>query len=110
MAGHNLISQTVTNDDGTHALILNDVGNTEGWASATISFDANWAQTGITGTADVGGSFMAAAVEVFLDQVVWFATPYDPEWRDAADLRRDGAGAHAGGRRQCRHVLRLQRQ
>ena len=79
-SGH-LIEQTVTNDDGTHSLTLYDVNNAYGWASATIGFDANWNQISLTGTRDDGSHTISAAeIAPSLDTLLWFVTPYNPNF------------------------------
>jgi Ca2+-binding RTX toxin-like protein len=82
-AGH-LVQQTVTNDDGTHTLTLYDVDNIYGWANATISFDATWNQTGLTGTRDNGShTITPGEVAGALDTLLWFTNPYDANFGSA---------------------------
>lgn len=78
-SSHNLIERTVTMDDGSHTLTINDVANQYDWASATLTFDSNWNFVSISGTRDDASHTISLNdVQSALDTLQWFATPYDP--------------------------------
>lgn len=88
-------SLVVTNDDGTHALTLFDAANAYSWTNATIGYDANWNQVSLTGLRDDGsGTITQGDIAAALDTLLWFTTPYDPDFngppRDT--LLNGGAG------------------
>ena len=79
---------TATNDDGTHSLQIFDLTNQYAWSDATITYDANWNVTGVSGHMDGGGSattLAMAAVEPALDTLLWFTHPYDPDFGGPAE-------------------------
>ncbi|HEY4941091.1 MAG TPA: hypothetical protein VII56_06655 [Rhizomicrobium sp.] len=95
-AADNLLQQTVTYDDGTHALTLYDVANAYGWASATIGFDANWNRVSLTATRDDGSHGIGAGeVASALDLLQWYTTPYgtDPKSAVLDTILTGGAGS-----------------
>jgi Ca2+-binding RTX toxin-like protein len=83
--GH--LTQSGTNDDGTHWLTIYSPSIPYGgYSDITLTFDANWNQTGLGGHNGTDPLTMAR-IAPLLDTVLWFATPYDP----------DAGGAAAGG-------------
>jgi hypothetical protein len=81
----NVVEQTTTFDDGTHALTINDVANQYAWSSATIHFDATWNVTSVTGSNDSGtGAPTFAQIEPAYDTLLWFTTPYDPDFNSTS--------------------------
>jgi ELWxxDGT repeat protein len=87
---------TTTFDDGTHSLQVFDAANDYAWTSATISFDANWVQTGMTEVNDdTSTTLMPGPVGAFLDTLLWYTTPYDPDSRGAATNQTFTGGAGA---------------
>lgn len=72
---------TTTYADGTHSLQIADLANQYAWTDATIHYDANWNVTGVTGHLDNGGTNVTMAmVEPAFDTLMWFTTPYDPDF------------------------------
>jgi hypothetical protein len=89
--------------DGTRTLILNDTANAYAWANATISFDANWNITGVTGTNDDGSHTVTMQdIAAAYDTALWFKTPYDPYQGAPVAITLTGGGnpdtlyGHAG--------------
>jgi ELWxxDGT repeat protein len=77
---------TTTYLDGTHSLQIFDQANQYAWNNATITYDANWNVTGVTGQLDNGGTAVTMAmVEPALDTLLWFTHPYDPDFGGAAE-------------------------
>jgi ELWxxDGT repeat protein len=87
--------QTITNDDGTHSLRILDAGNLYGWSSATITFDANWNQTGFSGFRDNGSTTITMSeVAPALDTLLWFSQPYNPDFAAAAQSYGEAPADH----------------
>ena len=83
-AGGHLTTEVVTFNDGTHALTLFDAANQYAWTNATLTFDANWNQTGLTGLNDNATTNVTmSAIAAALDTALWFTTPYDPDFASA---------------------------
>ncbi|MEI9888379.1 MAG: VCBS domain-containing protein [Rhizomicrobium sp.] len=83
-----LIQETVTRDDGTHLLSVYDIYNQFAWADATLTYDANWNFVSISGHRDNASTTISLSeVRPFLDTLLWFATPFDPNYdsRPAGD-------------------------
>ncbi len=73
-----LLEKTVTNDDGTHTLTVYDAANQYTWANATITYDAGWNQTGLTGVRDDASTTISMSeIAPALDTLQWYATPYN---------------------------------
>jgi len=74
------ITQVVTYDDGTHSLYMGDPGSTYAFRGATITYDANWNITGVSGTWDDNSASPVTLkdVQAALDTWQWYTTPYDP--------------------------------
>src|SRR6201999_691634 len=53
-ANNNLVETTVTKDDGTHTLTINDVNNAYAWSTFTLTYDAAWNVPGVSATRDDG--------------------------------------------------------
>jgi Ca2+-binding RTX toxin-like protein len=79
------IEVTTTNDDGTHTLTLFDPDHVYSFTNATISYDANWNQTGVTElNDDASTTVRPGEIGAALDTTTWFTTPYDPDSAVAA--------------------------
>ncbi len=94
--GH--LTQTGTNDDGTHWLTLWIPAIQYGYTDITLTFDANWNQTGVSGN-NGGVPLTMARIAPVLDTVLWFATPYDPDFNGpaAGGYGLGGAGIDGSG-------------
>jgi ELWxxDGT repeat protein len=78
-SGH-VLETTETLDDGTHLLQLFDPANQHDWSSATVTFDANWQETGVAAIArDASATISAADVNAALDDITWYTTFYNPD-------------------------------
>jgi hypothetical protein len=90
-ANGNLTSQVGTNLDGTHWLTMYDVNNLYSWLNVTIDFDAQWNRTSITGTNDNGThTVTAASIAAAYDTLLWFATPFNPNWNSTSAVSLTG--------------------
>jgi hypothetical protein len=77
-SGH-VLTQVTANSNGTYALTINDVADQYSWSSLTVSFDANWNETGLTGTRDDGTHTVSDNdLSAVYDTLSWYTTPFDP--------------------------------
>lgn len=62
-------------------MTLYDPNNAYSWANITINYDANWNQTGLTGTRDDGSHTVSNGdIAAAYDTLIWFSTPFDANW------------------------------
>jgi hypothetical protein len=73
-----LVSQVTNNDDGTHTLLANDPSNAYGWATFTMTFDAEWNFASIGNVTNDDGSHTADMAQIWnsLDTLSWHPNPY----------------------------------
>ncbi|MBS0471020.1 MAG: M10 family metallopeptidase C-terminal domain-containing protein [Proteobacteria bacterium] len=95
-AANNLVSQVTTFADGSHTLALFDPTDQFGWDHATLSFDANWNQTGLSGALDGGSTAITTNdIAAALDTLLWFTMPYDANHDvDPMNLTRTGGSGN----------------
>jgi hypothetical protein len=89
---NHITTRVGTADDGTHWLVLFDAENQYSWANAQINYDANWNQTSMFLNNDSGPA-TTSMVPLYpvLDTLIWFASPYDPNFGGAPqDTALDG--------------------
>jgi hypothetical protein len=94
-ADGNVLTEVVANSDGTFSLTINDVANQYSWKSLTIGFDANWNETGLTGTRDDNTHTVTQGdLDQAYDTAVWYTTPFDPDSNGVAqnDTLTGGGG------------------
>lgn len=93
---HAMTSILTALDNGTYTLGMFDTTNSYSWTNATITFDANWNVTAVTGTSDDGHTPVTmATIAIAFDTLLWFTKPYDPNFGGAAENLTLTGGSNA---------------